>query len=101
MQARPRRARFSLLTRVVLANAAVLTVVTLLLLFSPIEINAPVTENQAIILVIGFVVSLAVSVLLLRRVVAAVHRLASTMPSFFPLEPCARLEATGVDSDVD
>ena len=47
-----------------LANAAVLAVVTLLLLFSPIEISYPVTERQALILVAGFLVSLAVNVLL-------------------------------------
>ncbi|MEA2378190.1 MAG: hypothetical protein QOD13_2097, partial [Thermoleophilaceae bacterium] len=33
----------SLLTRVFLANGAVLAVITLLLLFSPIEISYPVT----------------------------------------------------------
>ena len=40
--------------------------ITLLLLFSPIEINYPVTETQSIILVIGFVVSLVVNLALLR-----------------------------------
>jgi two-component system sensor histidine kinase UhpB len=101
MQERHRRARLSLLSRVVLANAAVLTVVTLLLLFSPIEINAPVTENQAIILVAGFVVSLTVSVLLLRRVVAPVRRLAEAMRSVDPLEPGRRLPVSGANTDVD
>jgi two-component system, NarL family, sensor histidine kinase UhpB len=101
MQARHRRARLSLLSRVVLANAAVLTVVTLLLLFSPIEINAPVTQNQAIILVVGFVVSLTVSVLLLRRVVAPVRRLAETMRSVDPLEPGRRLPVSGANTEVD
>src|SRR3954453_15580927 len=101
MQARPRRARLSLLSRVVLANAAVLTVVTLLLLFSPIEINAPVTQNQAIILVVGFVVSLTVSVVLLRRVVAPVRRLAETMRSVDPLKPGRRLPVSGANTDVD
>ena len=47
----------SLFTRVLLANAVVLAIVTLLLLFSPIEISYPVTETQAVILVAGFVVS--------------------------------------------
>jgi two-component system, NarL family, sensor histidine kinase UhpB len=90
----------SLLTRVILANAAVLTVVTLLLLFSPIEINAPVTENQAIILIAGFLISLAVSILLLRRVVAPVRRLAETMRSVDPLEPGRRITVSG-DTEVD
>ena len=47
----------SLFTRVLLANAAVLAIATLLLLFSPIEISYPVTDTQAVILVVGFVVS--------------------------------------------
>jgi hypothetical protein len=81
MRSKWRPARLSLFTRVVLANAAVLTVVTLLLLFSPIQINAPVTSSQAVILVVGFLVSLAVSFVLLRRVVAPVRRLAETMRS--------------------
>ena len=59
--------RMSLLTRVFLANAAVLATITLLLLFSPIEISYPVTETQSVILVTGFVVSLVVNLVLLRR----------------------------------
>jgi two-component system sensor histidine kinase UhpB len=101
MRDKLRPARLSLFTRVVLANAAVLTVVTLLLLFSPIEINAPVTETQAIILVTGFLVSLAVSWVLLRRVVAPVRRLAETMRSVEPLEPGRRLALPGSDAEVD
>jgi DNA-binding NarL/FixJ family response regulator/HAMP domain-containing protein len=101
MRSKWRPARLSLFTRVVLANAAVLTVVTLLLLFSPIEINAPVTSSQPVILVAGFVVSLAVSFVLLRRVVAPVRRLAETMRSVDPLEPGRRLAIPGSDAEVD
>jgi two-component system sensor histidine kinase UhpB len=101
MRSKWRPGRLSLFTRVVLANAAVLTVVTLLLLFSPIEINAPVTSSQAVILVVGFLVSLAVSVVLLRRVVAPVRRLAETMRSVDPLEPGRRLAIPGSDAEVD
>jgi two-component system, NarL family, sensor histidine kinase UhpB len=101
MHSRWRPARLSLFTQVVLANTAVLTAVTLLLLFSPIEINAPVTSSQAVILVIGFLVSLAVSFVLLRRVVAPVRRLAETMRSVDPLEPGRRLAVPGSDAEVD
>ena len=101
MRSRWRPGRLSLFTRVVLANAAVLTVVTLLLLFSPIEINAPVTSTQAVILVVGFLVSLVVSVALLHRVVAPVRRLAETMRSVDPLEPGRRLSVPGTDAEVD
>ena len=54
----------SLFARVFLANAVVLGVVALLLLFSPIEISYPVTEHQAVIIVAGFLVSLAINVLI-------------------------------------
>ena len=101
MRSRWRPGRLSLFTRVVLANAVVLTVVTLLLLFSPIEINAPVTSSQAVILVVGFLVSLLVSVALLHRVVAPVRRLAETMRSVDPLDPGRRLSVPGTDAEVD
>ena len=45
--------------------------------------------------------SLAVSVLLLRRVVAPVRRLAETMRSVDPLEPGRRLVVPGSDAEVD
>ena len=83
--------RMSLLVRAFLANAVVLAIITLLLLFSPIEISYPVTETQSIILVTGFLVSLAVNLLLLRPVVGPLRRLAETMRSVMPLEPGRRL----------
>jgi two-component system sensor histidine kinase UhpB len=90
----------SLLTRVFLANAAVLLVITLLLLFSPIEISYPVTETQSIILVTGFIVSLAVNLVLLRSVISPLRRLTETMRSVNPLEPGRRVAVRGGDSDV-
>ena len=90
----------SLLVRVFLANAFVLTTVTLLLLFSPIEISYPVTETQSIILVTGFLVSLVINLLLLRPVVGPLRRLAETMRSVMPLEPGRRLVIPGADAEV-
>jgi len=90
----------SLFMRVALANAAVLAIVTLLLLFSPIEISYPVTNTQAVILVVGFVVSVAVNMLLLRGVIAPLRRLTATMRSVEPMEPGRRLAVRGTDSDV-
>src|ERR1700750_1777898 len=85
-----RRAHLSLLTRVFLANASVLAIVALLLLFSPIEISFPVTEPQAALIVSGFVVSVVVTLVLLRRIVAPLRRLTETMRSVEPLEPGRR-----------
>jgi two-component system, NarL family, sensor histidine kinase UhpB len=96
-----RRPRLSFITRVFLVNAVVLTVATLLLLFSPIEINAPVTTGQALILVGGFLVALAVNLLLLRRVVAPLRRLTDFMRGVKPLEPGRRVAIPGADSEVE
>jgi two-component system sensor histidine kinase UhpB len=90
----------SLFMRLALANAAVLAVVTLLLLFSPIEISYPVTDTQAVILVAGFVVTVGLNLLLLRGVIAPLRRLTATMRSIDPMQPGRRLSTRGTDSDV-
>src|SRR3954468_14679466 len=101
MRALPQRlAGMSLLTRVFLANAAVLLTITLLLLFSPIEISYPVTATQSVIIVTGFVVSLVINLVLLRRVVGPLRRLTETMRSVRPLEPGTRLVVPAADAEV-
>jgi two-component system sensor histidine kinase UhpB len=90
----------SLLTRVFLANAAVLAAIALLLLFSPIEISYPVTATQSVIIVTGFLVSLAINLALSRRVVRPVRRLADTMRLVTPLEPGRRVAVPGADAEV-
>ena len=90
----------SLFTRVLLANAVVLAIATLLLLFSPIEISYPVTDTQAVILIVGFGVSVIFNMLLLRQVIAPLRRLTATMRSVEPLQPGRRLAIRGTDTDV-
>jgi two-component system, NarL family, sensor histidine kinase UhpB len=90
----------SLFMRVLLANAAVLAIATLLLLFSPVEISFPVTNTQALILVTGFVVSVVLNMLLLRGVIAPLRRLTQTMRAVEPLQPGRRLTIRGADADV-
>ena len=90
----------SLFLRVLLANAAVLAIATLLLLFTPVEISYPVTNTQATILVTGFLVSVIVNMLLLRGVIAPLRRLTATMRSVEPMQPGRRLAIRGTDSDV-
>jgi two-component system sensor histidine kinase UhpB len=90
----------SLFLRVLLANAAVLAIATLLLLFSPIEISYPVTNSQAVILVAGFLVSVGLNLVLLRGVIAPLRRLTETMRSVEPLRPGRRLAIRGADADV-
>jgi two-component system, NarL family, sensor histidine kinase UhpB len=91
----------SLLTRVFLANATVLAIIALLLLFSPIVISFPVTATQATIIVSGFVVSVAVNLVVLRRLVSPLRRLTTTMRSVEPLEPGRRLSVAHADAEVD
>jgi two-component system sensor histidine kinase UhpB len=95
-----RPAQLSLLTRVFLANASVLAIVALLLLFSPIEIDFPVTNTQAVIIVSGFVVSVAINLVLLRGIVAPLRRLTAMMRSVEPLEPGRRLVVAHADAEV-
>ena len=90
----------SLFTRVLLANAVVLAIATLLLIFSPIEISYPVTDTQAVILIVGFAVSVIFNMLLLRQVIAPLRRLTATMRSVEPLQPGRRLAIRGTDTDV-
>ena len=92
--------RASFFARVFLVNAAVLTVITLLLLFSPFTLNAPATAGQAAILVVGFAVSLAVNLVLLRRVVAPLRRLSDVMRAVEPLEPGRRGAIPGAGTEV-
>jgi HAMP domain-containing protein len=90
----------SLFARVLLANALILGIATLLLLFSPIEISFPVTNTQAVILVAGFIVSVILNMLLLRGVIAPLRRLTDTMRAIEPLQPGRRLTIRHADADV-
>jgi two-component system, NarL family, sensor histidine kinase UhpB len=80
-----------LLWLVFLANGSVLAVALLLLVFTPITIDAPIQRSQLALLVGGFVVLLALNVVLLRRVLAPLVRLTHVMSSVDPDRPGRRL----------
>jgi two-component system, NarL family, sensor histidine kinase UhpB len=87
-----RRARpVSLLWWVFLANGAVLVVALLLLTLTPITIDAPIKTGQAALLLAGFVVLLALNLVLLRRVLSPLFRLTEAMSSVDPDRPGRRL----------
>src|SRR5215208_5812484 len=90
-----RRHPLSLLWWVFLANGIVLLVALLLLTFSPIEIDAPIRIEQFALLLAGFVVLVALDLVLLRRVLAPLFRLTEVMSSVDPDRPGRRL--SGVD----
>ncbi len=85
----------SLLWWVFIANASVLVVALLLLAFSPITIDAPIETGQFALLLAGFVVLVALNLLLLRRVLAPLFQLTAAMSSVDPDRPGRRL--SGID----
>jgi two-component system sensor histidine kinase UhpB len=83
--------RRSLFWRVFAVNAGLLGVVAALLLFSPVEIDAPIRPTQALIVLGGLVVGVIANALLLRRVVEPLERLARRMETVDLLRPGQRL----------
>jgi two-component system sensor histidine kinase UhpB len=89
--------RRSLFWRVFAVNAGLLSVVALLLLLSPVEIDAPIKPLQALIIVSGLVITLIANALLLRRVVAPLVGLAQRMETVDLLRPGQRLPVNRTD----
>jgi two-component system, NarL family, sensor histidine kinase UhpB len=85
----------SLLWWVFLANVSVLVVALLLLTLSPITIDAPIETGQFAVLLAGFVVLVALNLVLLRRVLSPQFQLTELMSSVEPDRPGRRL--AGVD----
>ena len=83
--------RRSLFWRVFAVNAALLSAVAALLLFSPVEIDAPIKPTQALIVLGGLVVGVIANAMLLRRVVEPLERLAVRMETVDLLRPGQRL----------
>jgi two-component system, NarL family, sensor histidine kinase UhpB len=81
----------SLFWRVFTVNAGLLGAVALLLLFSPVEIHAPITAAQALIVLGGLVIGVAANAILLSRMVAPLARLARSMDGVDLLRPRQRL----------
>jgi len=83
--------RRSLFWRVFAVNAGLLGAVALLLLFSPVEIDAPIKPVQALMVAGGLVITVIANALLLRRMVAPLERLAERMETVDLLRPGQRL----------
>lgn len=82
----------SVFWRVFAVNAALLGVLAALLLFSPVEISAPIRPTQALIVLAALAITLAANALLLRRALAPLERLAQRMEMVDLLRPGQRLE---------
>jgi two-component system sensor histidine kinase UhpB len=87
----------SVFWRVFAVNAGVLGVLAALLLFSPIEIDAPIKPIQALIVGLALVVTLAANAYLLRRALAPLERLAQRMETVDLLRPGQRLQVLRKD----
>jgi two-component system sensor histidine kinase UhpB len=68
-------AQRSLVTRVFLANAAILLGAYLVLIFAPVTIDAPVTAGQLVGLTVGLVIVFVVDWIVVRRSLAPLQRL--------------------------
>jgi two-component system, NarL family, sensor histidine kinase UhpB len=88
----------SLAARTFLAGAVVLALVFVLLLVTPVEVSAPIKANQAAILFAGLVVMLAIQLVLLRRALVPLRRLAEEMEAIDLRQPRKRLTVTGTEA---
>jgi two-component system sensor histidine kinase UhpB len=93
------RARLSLLWWVYLGNAAVLIAVFLLLVFTPIEIHAPPTFGQLLLLLAGLMATLALNFLLMRWVLGPLLQFTELMRTIDPENPGRRLDGTSLRSE--
>ena len=85
---RPRR---SLAARTFLAGASVLVLTFVLLLVTPVEVSAPIRLAEAAILLAGLLAMLVIQLLLVRRVMAPLHRLTDQMQHVDLRQPQQRL----------
>jgi two-component system, NarL family, sensor histidine kinase UhpB len=84
--------------RVFAINTAPLVVATLLLMFAPVTLHAPIRLTEAVVLLAGLAVILAVNLLLLRPAFASLDRLVQRMHTVDLLRPGQRLpEGGGVE----
>ena len=78
--------------RVFAVNAGLLTLIAILLIVTPVEISAPIAPIQAMIVLIGLVITVLANGVLLRRAVAPLERLAQRMEMVDLLHPGQRLQ---------
>jgi two-component system sensor histidine kinase UhpB len=85
------RTRLPLFWRVFAVNTALLGAIALLLLVSPVEIDAPIKRTQAAIVLLGLLVTVAANAILLRRAFTPLGRLVQRMEMVDLLRPGQRL----------
>ncbi|HEU4657612.1 MAG TPA: histidine kinase [Capillimicrobium sp.] len=88
----PRRRAASLLWWVVMVNVTVLGASALLLIATPVRITPKIAAAEAAIVIAGFLAMAALSLVMLRGVLAPLRRLAGVMAEVEPLSPGRRLD---------
>jgi two-component system sensor histidine kinase UhpB len=78
--------------RVFAVNSGLLAAVAILLIVTPVTISAPIKLEQALIIIVGLVVTLGANAFLLRRVVAPLEQLARRMETVDLLRRGQRLD---------
>jgi two-component system sensor histidine kinase UhpB len=91
------RTRLPLFWRVFAVNASLLTAIAVLLIVSPVTISFPIALTEAIVVVIGLLVTIAVNAVLLWRAFAPLGRLAQRMEMVDLLRPGQRLQVVRHD----
>ena len=89
--------RLPLYWRVFAVNALLLTVIAVLLIASPVTISFPIALTEAIVVVIGLLLTIAVNAVLLRRAFAPLGRLVERMETVDLLRPGQRLQVLRQD----
>jgi two-component system, NarL family, sensor histidine kinase UhpB len=91
------RTRLPLFWRVFAVNAGLLTAIAVLLIVTPVTISFPIALTEALIVVAGLAVTLAVNAVLLRRAFVPLGRLAQRMELVDLLRPGQRLQVLRTD----
>jgi two-component system sensor histidine kinase UhpB len=86
------RTRLPLFWRVFAVNASLLTAIAVVLIVTPVTISFPIALAEAILVVAGLLVTLAVNAVLLRQAFAPLGRLAQRMEMVDLLRPGQRLQ---------
>jgi two-component system sensor histidine kinase UhpB len=87
----------SLFWRIFAVNAGLLSLIAVLLVFTPVTLHAPPTLTEVLIILVGLAVSVAANALLLRRAVRPLERLAQRMDTVDLLRPGQRLQVAHDD----
>ena len=87
----------SIYWRVFAVNVGLLGLIAVLLVVTPVSISAPIKLEQALIIAVGLVATLAANAWLLRRAVAPLERLAQRMETVDLLRRGQRLEVRRSD----